>query len=150
MLTDNQMQKAKDSLKINDIYLHKLTAECFGGFEPKYDSKLSSYKIQTMHFVEKSQLMMVDEEKILKVTVSLGVRWFDSEAEQVKAMIEADFIAEYKMTLELTKKEIEAFAKSNVSYHIWPYWRELLTSQTSRMHLPKVILQTIQLPSLPT
>lgn len=139
------MQKAKDSLKINDIYLHKLTAECLGDFDPKYDPKLSSYKIQTMHLVEKSQLIQVDDEKILKVTVSLGVRWFDLEAEEVKAIIEADFIAEYKMTLELTQKEIEAFAKSNVSYHIWPYWRELLSSQASRMHLPKVVLATQQL-----
>lgn len=139
------MQKAKDSLKINDTYLHKLTAECLGDFDPKYDPKLSSYKIQTMHLVEKSQLIQVDDEKILKVTVSLGVRWFDLEAEEVKAIIEADFIAEYKMTLELTQKEIEAFAKSNVSYHIWPYWRELLSSQASRMHLPKVVLATQQL-----
>ncbi len=139
------MQKAKDSLKINDIYLHKLTAECLGDFDPKYDPKLSSYKIQTMHLVEKSQLIQVDDEKILKVTVSLGVRWFDLEAEEVKAIIEADFIAEYKMTLELTQKEIEAFAKSNVSYHVWPYWRELLSSQASRMHLPKVVLATQQL-----
>lgn len=60
-------------------------------------------------------------------------------------MIEADFIAEYKMTETLSKEEIDAFAKNNVSYHIWPYWRELLTNQTSRMHLPKVVLQTIQL-----
>lgn len=139
------MQKAKNSLKINDIYLRKLTAECLDGFEPKYDPKLSSYKIQTMHFVEKSQLMQVDEEKLLKVTVSLGVRWFDSEAELVKAIIEADFIAEYKMTEDLTEKQINAFAKNNVSYHIWPYWRELLTSQTNRMHLPKVVLPTLQL-----
>ena len=139
------MQKAKDSLKINDIYLHKLTAECLGDFDPKYDPKLSSYKIQTMHLVEKSQLIQVDDQKTLKVTVSLGVRWFDLEAEEVKAIIEADFIAEYKMTLELTQKEIEAFAKSNVSYHVWPYWRELLSSQASRMHLPKVVLATQQL-----
>ncbi|GLR64671.1 protein-export chaperone SecB [Marinospirillum insulare] len=139
------MQKAKDSLKIQDIYLHKLTAECLGDFEPKYDPKLNTYKIQTMHLVEKSQLMQVDDEKILKVSVSLGVRWFDSEAEEVKALIEADFIAEYKMTETLSKKEIDAFAKNNVSYHIWPYWRELLTNQTNRMHLPKVVLQTIQL-----
>lgn len=139
------MQKAKDSLRINDVYLHKLTAECLGDFDPKYDPKLSSYKIQTMHLVEKSQLIQVDDEKILKVTVSLGVRWFDLEAEEVKAIIEADFIAEYKMTLELTQKEIEAFAKSNVSYHVLPYWRELLSSQASRMHLPKVVLATQQL-----
>ncbi len=139
------MQKAKDSLKIQDIYLHKLVAECLDDFEPKYDPKLNTYKVQTMHFVEKSQLMQVDDEKILKVTVSLGVRWFDLEAEEVKAIIEADFIAEYKMTLELTQKEIEAFAKSNVSYHVWPYWRELLSSQASRMHLPKALLPTIQL-----
>lgn len=149
------MQKAKDSLKIQDIYLHKLVAECLDDFEPKYDPKLNTYKVQTMHFVEKSQLMQVDDEKILKVSVSLGVRWVEPEAEkesaastaetQVKAFIEADFIAEYKMTAALTQKEIDAFAMSHASYHIWPYWRELLTNQTSRMYLPKVVLPTLQL-----
>ena len=149
------MQKAKDSLKIQDIYLHKLVAECLDGFEPKYDPKLNAYKVQTMHFVEKSQLMQVDGEKILKVSVSLGVRWIEPDTEkksvtpaaekQVKAFIEADFIAEYKMTADLTKKEIDAFAMSHASYHIWPYWRELLTNQTSRMYLPRVVLPTLQL-----
>ncbi|HKM37507.1 MAG TPA: hypothetical protein VJY83_07725 [Thiopseudomonas sp.] len=149
------MQKAKDSLKIQDIYLHKLVAECLDDFEPKYDPKLNAYKVQTMRFVEKSQLMQVDGEKILKVSVSLGVRWIEPDTEkksvtpaaekQVKAFIEADFIAEYKMTAALTQKEIDAFAMSHASYHIWPYWRELLTNQTSRMYLPRVVLPTLQL-----
>lgn len=142
------MQKAKDSLKIQDIYLRKLVAECLDDFEPKYDPKLNTYQVQTMHFVEKSQLMQVDNEKILKVSVSLGVRWVEPEAEkesaastaetQVKAFIEADFIAEYKMTAALTQKEIDAFAMSNASYHIWPYWREYVQSTCMRLGIKPI------------
>ena len=61
-------------------------------------------------------------------------------------MIEAEFIAEYQMTdTTLEQSCIDEFSLKNVSYHIWPYWRELLGNQCARMYLPKLILPTVQL-----
>jgi len=61
-------------------------------------------------------------------------------------VIEAEFIAEYQMTdTTLEQSCIDEFSLKNVSYHIWPYWRELLGNQCARMYLPKLILPTVQL-----
>lgn len=67
------------------------------------------------------------------------------EANSVKALIEAEFIAEYTMKQTLGKASLDEFSLKNVSYHVWPYWRELISSQCDRMHLPRAVLPTVQL-----
>lgn len=145
-----ELQKAIDSLQIQDVYLRNLVARCEGDFDPKYYSDLESLVIQTMHQVRQSMVVELDDQKnVLRVFVNLGARWMDEknedEAGSIKALIEAEFIAEYTMKEMLEKASIDEFSLKNVSYHIWPYWRELLSSQCDRMHLPKAILPMIQL-----
>ena len=59
-------------------------------------------------------------------------------------MIEAEFVAEYAMGEQLEKDCLDEFALRNASYHVWPYWRELLMSQCTRMHLPRLVMPTTQ------
>lgn len=47
----------------------------------------------------------------------------DENDPDIKAFVEADFIAEYQLTAELEQEAIDAFALKNASYHVWPYWR---------------------------
>ncbi|WP_340621039.1 hypothetical protein [Xenorhabdus siamensis] len=56
-------------------------------------------------------------------------------------MITAEFEVLYTSEEKLTKEEVKAFSKNNVTYHIWPYWREYVQSACSRMgtqplHIP--------------
>ncbi len=144
------LQKAIDSLHIQDVYLKELTARCDDDFEPKYAANCESLVISTKHQVREAIILeMLEQEKILRVLVDIGVRWFDEnspdEESSVKALIEAVFVAEYSMDEMLEKDSVNEFSLKNVSYHIWPYWRELLSSQCDRMHLPKVILPMMQL-----
>jgi hypothetical protein len=60
------------------------------------------------------------------------------------AFIEATFVAEYSLNGKPEKEALDAFALKNASYHIWPYWREFLMSQSMRMNLPKIALPTVQ------
>jgi hypothetical protein len=143
------LQKAKDGLQVADVYLHDMTAHCYGDFEPKYYPELEALEVGSKHFVKKAEITELDDQKVLRVFVNLGVRWTEPSPESeelgLKAQIEAEFIAEYVMNEDLDKEAIDAFALNNASYHVWPYWRELLMSQFARMHLPRLALPTIQL-----
>lgn len=144
------LQKAIDSLHIEDVYVRNFVARCEGDFDPKYNADFEVLAIQSKHFVQRAQVVELEDKKqLLRVHVDVGTRWFDEkapdEASGVKAFIEAEFVAEYAMKTPLDKPSIDEFSLKNVSYHVWPYWRELLASQCARMNLPKLVLPTIQL-----
>lgn len=146
----SELQTAIDALRLRDIYLRDLAAKCADDYDPKYDTSIDKLVMQTKHHVDKSVVVEIDDDlNMLRVYVDLGARWIiegsDGESEVVKALIEAKFIAEYSMKGTLDEACISEFSLKNVSYHVWPYWRELLSAQCERMHLPKVIIPMIQL-----
>jgi preprotein translocase subunit SecB len=95
------------------------------------------------------------------VHIDLGVRWVGVDRKQdevetqklettetetdVLALIEATYVAEYSLQGEPGKDALDEFALNNASYHVWPYWREYIMSQSMRMNLPKVALPAMQL-----
>lgn len=144
------LQKAIDSLHIKDVYVRDQVASCVGDFDPKYSAEMERLVVQQMHLVNQAQVVELDDKtRLLRVFIRLGTRWVDPDEENeelsVRALIEAEFIAEYQMTETLEQACIDEFSLKNTSYHVWPYWRELLSSQCSRMHLPRLILPTVQL-----
>lgn len=145
-----ELQKAIDNLQIQDVYLRDLVSRCEGDFDPKYDADLESLVIQTKHHVKQSMVVELDDQKnLLRVFVDLGARWVDEKSQDdpgsIKVSIEAEFVAEYAMKEMLEKVCIDEFSLRNVSYHVWPYWRELLSNQCDRMHLARAILPIVQL-----
>lgn len=144
------LQKAIDNLGIQDVYVRDQVACCMGDFDPKYAADMDRLVVQQMHLVKKSNIAELDgDTSLLRVFVRLGARWVDPEEENeelsVRALIEAEFVAEYQMTDSLEQASIDEFCLKNTSYHVWPYWRELLSNQCTRMHLPRLILPTVQL-----
>lgn len=143
------LQKAIENLQIRDVYLRDLLAHCQPDFDPKYNLGIEGLAVQTKHIVNQSRLVTVDNQQMLQVFVDLGARWFDEkeqeESKAVKVLIEAEFVAEYLLKESLDKASIDEFSLNNASYHIWPYWRELLTSQCARMRLPCVTVPIVQL-----
>ena len=153
-----ELQRAIDNLEIQDVYLRDLSASCAGDFDPKYDDDVTQLDLQWMHLVRSSTIVEFSaDHQLLRVFIRVGVRWVDSldgDNEQddgnddellVRASIEAEFIAEYRITAELEQACIDEFCLKNASYHVWPYWRELLSNQCSRMHLPRLIIPAVQL-----
>jgi len=146
----SELQKAIDSLSIQDVYVRDQIAHCQNDFDPKYAPEIGKLTVQQMHVVRESNIVELnDHARLLRVFVRLGARWVDptveSEELSVRAIIEAEFVAEYRMEEELEQACIDEFSLKNTSYHIWPYWRELLSNHCLRMHLPKLILPTLQL-----
>ncbi len=145
-----ELQKAIDALAIEDVYVRTLVARCEDGFDPKYQADIDALELQSMHQVRESAFVDAGgEQRILRVFIDMGVRWVDpaasGEEPAVRAIIEAGFVAEYRVTAELEQASVDEFARKNASYHVWPYWRELLTAQCARMHLPRLILPAVQL-----
>lgn len=146
----SELQKAIDNLQIQDVYLRNVVARCIGDFDPKYYENLESLSVQIKHHVKEAFVVKLEDEvHLLRVYVDLGARWVDEsievEADSILALVEAEFVAEYSMKEMLEKACIDEFSLKNVSYHVWPYWREFLSSQCERMHLPKVMLPAVQL-----
>lgn len=144
------LQQAINNLNIRDVYLRDLRCGCFNGFDPKYAEKLDSLEVQTMHIVRRTEVVQLDSQESLlfRVFILFGTRWVDpqvdTEEHATQAMIEAEFVAEYAMSAKLEKDCLNEFALRNASYHVWPYWRELLMSQCGRMHLPRLVMPTTQ------
>lgn len=150
-MISNELQKAIDSLQIQDVYLRGVLSRCEGDFDPKHNANLESLAVHTKHYVKKSLVVELEnKEQLLQVFVDVGARWVDESVQEEKespivALVEAEYVAEYTMEEILDQACIDEFSLKNVSYHVWPYWRELLSSQCDRMHLPKVVLPAIQL-----
>lgn len=148
-MISSDLQKAIENLTIQDVYVRDQVASCLDGFDPKYSEEVDRLLAQQMHLVKQASVVELDgEDRLLRVFVRLGARWVDPEEKNeelsVRALIEAEFIAEYQMRDTLEQASIDEFSLKNASYHVWPYWRELLSSQCARMHLPRLILPTAQ------
>ncbi|MFM2477126.1 preprotein translocase subunit SecB [Celerinatantimonas sp. MCCC 1A17872] len=142
-----KLQKAIESLAINDVYQKESRSFCADDFDPKFFDLADTLQVQKMHVIHKSETVDVEGEgRLLRVFVRLGTRWVlpQEEKPDVKAAIESEFIAEYQIKESLDQDCIDEFALRNASYHVWPYWREYLSSQCERMRLPRVVLPTVQ------
>lgn len=151
---DEALQKAINSLRIQDVYLYSGVAGIVDGFDPKYDSDVESLQIQFKHLVKRSVVLELKEEnevrRLFRVCIELGARWValsgqDGEEEpEEKARIEGTMVAEYLMIEDPGPDALQCFALRNASYHVWPYWREYLSAQCLRMNLPKMTLPAVQ------
>jgi hypothetical protein len=152
------LQKAIDCLRIRDVYLHSSNTSLEDGFEPKYDPDLDKLEVQFKHIVTRSSVLELIQDNrtinLFRVFVALGTRWIipceeknGDDDPEVKAHIEGVMVAEYLMQADPAPDALKQFALKNASFHIWPYWREYLSTQCLRMNLPKLIMPAVQFAS---
>lgn len=154
-----ELQSAIDCLKISDVYLKSSNVKILDAFEPKYEADVESLNVQFKHVVTSSRILKLENDQaepgesslsLFLVFIAFGTRWVESteskeiDEENIKAEIEGIMVAEYQMQSDPGKEALEQFAMKNASYHIWPYWREYLSSMCTRMNLPKITLPTVQ------
>lgn len=86
---------------------------------------------------------------IFTYEVSLRVINKDDEAEEkplALATITAVFEVAYESPAPLSEKCLQEFARVNVGYHAWPYWREFVQNSCTRMGLPVIGISTYKIP----
>lgn len=150
-----ELQNAIANLKINDVYVDKIDAvvkdRSFNFDEQKFD-------IEHKFGVKAFELKDSKGKKAVCFSFEAGVRWVssrqksgeteDDESQQVIARIECVIVGCYLMKKEVSEEELREFAIKNCGLHVWPYWREFLTSQSERLRLPRVMLPIIQFQTL--
>jgi len=152
-----QLQQAIECLKIHDVYLRSSEACLSEGFEPKYDPEADTLEVQFKHLITHSNTLLLEEDggdstRLFRVFIEFGTRWVAAEGkpgladdEREKARVEGVMVAEYRIDGDPGKEALKEFALKNASYHVWPYWREYLTTQCMRMNLPKIVLPMMQI-----
>ncbi len=162
-MSETLLQKAQKSLRISDVYMRKSTVGVSDSYEHR-SVEVENLQSQFRHLVEKSEVLVEEDNsdgsKLFRVHLDLGFRWGvdkskssleptdapdadESEFEEL-GRIEAKYVAEYEVTEDLSQECLDVFALRNASYHVWPYWREYVTSSCARMNVPKLVLPTIQ------
>lgn len=149
-----QLKIAQRGLEFESVFQTLVRAELMDGFELKHITQINgSLSMQFMHKVTRSMLLevkeAVDKQHVFRVNVVVGVRYLlpgdndeDKESEPL-AQIEATYAIDYRVQdTELLSNQValDEFALHNVSYHLWPFWREFAMAQTQRMNLPPVAL----------
>lgn len=152
-MSDEALAKAIAGLKIVDVFLNSSMSNLAEQFDPKYDDRVNILGYQTKSIVTSSEILELSNggpKLIFRVRSELGVRMAcegefektDSEPE-VLAIVEGVMFADYEITDPSLVDDVEAldvFALNNAPYHVWPYWREFVTSQMLRMNMPKFLL----------
>lgn len=157
MISKN-LQLAIDHLEIRDVYISSSHFECSEDFLSLHAPDLDGFAVQNLALVKTAEYALApndqpkadqDSIRFLKVYSQLGIRWVkgeDAEKDpQVAVEIVAEWVAEYLMKSELNDEAIEEFAQKNSRLHVWPYWREYVSTTCERMRLSKVTLPMYQL-----
>lgn len=164
MSEEEYFQKAKDHLIPRDIYLKDSKLHFNKNFEPKYyigqlasQLKLQFKGTQTATITEKQGEEEVSI-RLFRAEMELGVRIVDPQISSIedqdsekaldciKAELTGHFIAEYMIDIDDIESEaLKLFADRNVTYHIWPFWREFVMDMMQRARLPRVVIPTLQI-----
>lgn len=153
------LQKAIDGLELNDVFIQHSVSFLTPNFDPKIYQNLAEMPLSLLHRVLRSKILELDSDQdpvrnLFLVEIEFGARWhFEAEdteetfEENTAAKIETIFVVEYQIQDDIPQSALAEFALNNVSYHAWPFWREYLMSQCSRMNLPKNALPMRQVAS---
>jgi preprotein translocase subunit SecB len=98
--------------------------------------------VATHQFSVSGQALTVDVE--LKVTLP-GPKARGKRTPTEEVTVSAVYRVEYSLEpgVALADADVEAFARINSTYNVWPYWREFVQSATTRMGFPALTLPTL-------
>lgn len=158
-MSDTPLQRAQKGLRISDVYMRRSSLGVSDAYEHR-STDIENLQSQFRHFVEKSEVLVAEDDgngqRLFRVYLDLGFRWgagsvksgsvsgSEDDGFEELGRIEAKYVAEYELVEELSQECLDAFALVNASYHVWPYWREYVTSSCTRMNVPNLVMPTIQ------
>lgn len=142
---------AKKNLNIIKVEMRNFSAEIKDGVEPAQINRvlntdaLEDYsgvaKVRTYHLEDDGG----DREWFhyhfhYAVGIRLVINRDDDKEVSTEPIltITAKFNAIYFSRVELGEDAVTAFAEQNVGYHIWPYWREFVSSTCARLSIKNI------------
>lgn len=148
-MLSSELQNAIANLRINDVYIDKIDAVVT---DRSFNFDEREFDIEHKFGVKGFELKESKEQKAVCFSFEAGVRWISSEQpsseneedQQIIARVECIIVGCYLMKKEVSEDALREFAVKNCGLHVWPYWREFLSSQSERLRLPRVMLPITQ------
>lgn len=155
-IKNSQLDLAVHNLHVKNIYLKKseiITAEDLDRSKLSHESKICQY----FNYCEKLNYFTAEPEDETDTlnhwymfSYATGVRMLNADLpeadviqEDVLTEITATFDVFYSSEIELPKEATDEFARRNVQYHVWPFWREFVQSTCGRLG----VFPPIEIPS---
>lgn len=161
-MSANLLDSAIKGLHIQSVLLRNLTQTIAKDFEPGMGPQ-PQMGLQLRHRpLERLGTTLLNEQQELNVVrfqYECGLRFVDvapqavteqeaKPATRVLAELVAVFMVDYVEAdgAQISDEALDLFARRNVGYHVWPYWRELVQSQAARSMLPQPVIPFYQPP----
>lgn len=148
------LKQAQQRLRIRDVYQVESRSKLADGYDLAQDSGEVLPVVQFKHLVRQSAVLEADNgddaPDLFRVYIDLGVRWRsadDDGGDEAYSEIAATYVAEYEIHEEVEPDALTEFALHNASFHVWPYFREYVASQSQRMNAPKLTVPMMRLAS---
>jgi hypothetical protein len=158
-MNNELVELAHSRLLIHDVLLHSGEIKTNDNFFPL---KKRSYEIQFKQYIKDSRVFRLDgadNQGSIDFILFHYVAGFralpeglsneenESEVlEKVEVEVIATFSAIYRMTEEIPEEAIEEFARFNVGFNVWPFWREYASSTATRLGLPSFPIPLYRVP----
>jgi hypothetical protein len=156
MTSTDAIRKAIDALNIQDVYLRACKITMRDDYDPKYweAPTLTNFawgprRSETIEVVDDEsnqsvtlwKVVFLARCRLIPMADPAPPQDYEPKPEEVLATIESQFIAEYVLrNKEVDNEALQEFAKHNVAYHVWPYWRAQLSDMAARTQLPRIML----------
>lgn len=160
---------AVQALVVEAVFLRTSSIRCKEGFLPRFiEDNLSltpQYRVGSADELRLVDAKNKNTEASTKTAVfhfNAGVRLVDSASteavesqedipdEAVFIEIETEFCAQYGLDDDIDEEELRPalieFARYNVGYHVWPYWREYVQTTCARMGFPPIPIPMFRIP----
>jgi preprotein translocase subunit SecB len=156
-MSQEALSRAQKALKIRAVFLRKVSAfSQEDHFNPAVMAGLI-FKTQIRmrplgHIVAEATATDGTQQDFVEFSIETTARFLDesltdeeaNRAELPQDKIYGEILGVFSATYELDRgtetADLEIFGKNNAPFHVWPYWREFLTSMTSRMLMPQIVL----------
>lgn len=156
------LNEAKAALMIHDIFMRESKVTMHPNFDPKLIQTALSVQIKfgarSSHIValqdegnEAIKLFRVHFDAAVRLIAPNQVNFAEAQVEAGAAVVEIDttFVAEYvvKNGVDISAEAQAEFAKNNVAFQVWPYWREYLQSTCGRISIQPFALPMFVMPT---
>lgn len=162
------LQEAAKSLSIVDVFIINTHAYLKEEWIPFLNSQID-LEVQFRNVPKSCKVHNVNSDEssfeMVEFCYDVGIRFINNNSlynkqvdsnedikekdDEVLAEITATFCCVYRKDKDshISQEALTEFAKYNVGYHVWPYWREYSATMIHRLRLPSVILPLYKLPN---
>jgi preprotein translocase subunit SecB len=77
------------------------------------------------------------------VTATLFLRVQPEEAQEPILSIDASFTGHFHPKSDISRDQVESFAKGEARLIFWPYFRQIVSDTTARMHVGSITLPLV-------